>query len=743
MSKSRNSQKRKGKNTSSRRKSSRQETEQHSTRQFYLKRILAFVKGNKDQAFTAKQIAGATGLFKQLNNRKIKSILDELADRGELKVLERGYFQYSGRAEFAEGQLQMTRSGVGFVLQEATDDIFINPSALGKAMHGDLVKVRLKRSRGRRGGSPEGEIVQVLHRTHTHIVGEVEQGSAGAFFLLADNDRINQDFFIPKEHLHGAKHGDKVLAELMNWDNRSPEVKVQSILGEAGAHHTEMHAILLQYGFNPQFPFEVEKEAEQIPEEIPAAEYKNRKDFRDILTFTIDPVDAKDFDDALSFRKLENGRFEVGVHIADVSYYVRPGSELDKEAFERATSVYLVDRTVPMLPEKLSNKVCSLRPHEEKLTYSAVFEMDAEAKIHDYWIGRTIIHSDHRFTYDGAQAIIEGEEHALFGEPLLTLNSLAKKLREARMKHGSIEFESNEVKFRLDEDGKPIGVMRKQMKDANRLIEDFMLLANRTVAHHLYSIKDNPPLPVVYRIHDEPNMEKLGNLQEFAKKFGYQSNLQARGAAASENLNDLLRQARGTAEQNVIETIAVRSMAKAIYSIDNIGHFGLGFEYYTHFTSPIRRYPDLMVHRLITTYSQGVFRENPTVLEEQCKHCSSRERTAAEAERASIKYKQVEFLEDKLGQRFSGVISGVSENGMWVELEENFCEGFVPMRGIEGDYYHYNEDTYALVGRSSGQVLRLGDRVEVEIALTDLKKKQVEMIFWEKLSSETPPVANP
>ena len=698
------------------------------------KTVLTFMKNHPNEAFSCKEVASMTGLWSKNSNQKIRAVMDGLAGEGKVAYKGRGKYQYLSTPKVTIGKLEVTRGGFGFVLRDTEDDIFIGPQAMGKALHGDLVKVKLLKIR-KKEAKPEGEIIEVIQRARTEFVGTVEAGYGDSYFLLPDDPKVKTDFYIAKGKLNKAKPGQKVLAKMTKWELKSPEVEVITVLGKAGEHHTEMHAILLQYGFDPKFPDWVEKEAESIPETISKAEIKKRRDFRSVTTFTIDPSDAKDFDDALSFRKLENGRYEVGIHIADVSHYVKPDSALDKEAFQRATSVYLVDRTVPMLPEKLSNKVCSLRPKEDKLTYSAVFEMDDEAKVHNYWIGRTIIHSDHRFDYDQAQEVIEGKSDGPFAEEMLKLHQLAGILRKKRLGSGSIEFESNEVKFELDENGKPLRVIKKTMKDSNHLIEDFMLLANRTVAKHIHGLMSNPPLPSVYRIHDRPDPEKLANLQQFVKGFGFSVDFETKGDLSG-RLNGLLHKVHGSPVQNVIETIAVRSMAKAIYSINNIGHFGLGFPFYTHFTSPIRRYPDLMIHRLLTAYHNKQYRENPVVLEEQCRHCSEKERTAADAERASIKYKQVEFLEGKIGEEFKGIISGVIESGFFVELEDNMCEGFVPARTMENDYYVYDEAAYALIGKDTGEVFRLGDSVLIEIMGTDLGRRTIDMELVEHLGEK-------
>ncbi|MEM6767341.1 MAG: ribonuclease R [Bacteroidota bacterium] len=700
---------------------------------FLSKQIMAFMKGRKNKTYTSKQVAAETGLWKDVNQSKIRSVMDKLAAKGELNYHDKGRYQLNTSSGSIVGTLQVIRSGAGFVIPEEGEDVYISAGNMNKALSGDTVQVRLVKKR--RGDRREGEITKIIQRARIRFVGTIEDATKDSYFFIPDSQAITQDFYVHAKHLNGAKHGQKVEVELIKWENRSPEAKVIQVLGEQGENEAEMHAILLQYGFQLRFPKEVELEAEKIPEKITASEIAKRRDMREITTFTIDPVDAKDFDDALSFRVLDNGRYEVGVHIADVSHYVKMGSILDQEAFQRATSVYLVDRTVPMLPEKLSNGVCSLRPQEEKLTFSIIWELDEEARVHKEWIGRCVIFSDHRFHYEGAQEVIDGEKEGPFREELTTLNKLAYKLRDARMKQGSVKFESNEVKFQLDEDDKPVRVIRKVRKDTHKMIEDFMLLANRRVAMYAYGLFNDPPLPFVYRVHDQPNPEKLASLSRMASTFGHESNFETERGVA-ERLNQLLVSVENKPEQNIVETLAVRSMAKAEYSTNNIGHFGLGFHYYTHFTSPIRRYPDVMVHRLLENYLAQQYQENSQTLEAQAKHSSLRERTAAEAERASIKYKQVEFLEDKIGEEFEGVISGVIEKGIFVELVDNLCEGMILARNIEGDYYMFDADNYRLIGRNTAQVLQIGDKVKVEIAGTDLKRRTIDMLLVEKLEEK-------
>ncbi|MFM9028075.1 MAG: ribonuclease R, partial [Bacteroidota bacterium] len=559
--------------------------------------------------------------------------------------------------------------------------------------------------------------------------------------------RVPVDFFVPGHLMGDALHGQKVVVELVDWPdgNKNPLGKVSRVLGWPGENDAEMHAILAEFGFTVEFPPHVEKESEKIPETIPIEEIKRRRDFRKVTTFTIDPVDAKDFDDALSIRKLENGNWEIGVHIADVSHYIRPETALDREAYYRATSVYLVDRTVPMLPEKLSNGVCSLRPHEDKLCFAAVFEMDDAANVLDRWIGRTVIHSDHRFTYESAQELIEAPG-GILSDQVNTLHSLAQKLRGERFRKGAIAFEKLEVKFRLDEKGKPLGVYLKENKESNQLIEEFMLLANRTVAEfaarkHTITGKSvskkkagGPEIekvhvqkwPFVYRVHDGPVNERLQAFVKFAARWGHKLKTDTDKEVAH-SMNGLMKSLRGKKEQNVLEQLAIRTMSKAVYTTENIGHYGLAFENYTHFTSPIRRYPDVMVHRLLEQYIGGNFGVDESALEKKCKHSTAMEIRASEAERTSVKYKQVEFLQDKIGQEYDGLISGVTEWGFYVELTENKCEGLVRLRDLDDDFYEFDETNLCVVGARTGNRYSLGDSVRVVVAKADLVKKQIDM----------------
>lgn len=648
------------------------------------------------------------------------TILDDLVDQNKIYETQRGSYRLKGSDEFMEGIVDMTSRGAAYIVVEGLDeDIYIHAKNTGVALHGDKVKVNIFSSHSRK---LEGEIIEVVERAHTEFVGIVQESKNFAF-VVPDNSRMPVDIFVSKERLKGAKDGDKVVVKLTEWpeDKKNPFGTIVQVLGKPGEHDTEMHAILAEYGLPYEFPQHVEKEANKLAIEVTPDEIKKRRDFRKITTFTIDPEDAKDFDDALSIKKLKNGNWEIGVHIADVSHYVQPKSSLDVEAFKRATSVYLVDRVVPMLPEVLSNQACSLRPHETKLCFSAVFELSPDAKLLNEWFGRTVIFSDRRFTYEEAQERIENKEGDL-GDEINVLDDLAKKLRSDRFKKGSIAFDRIEVKFHLDDKGNPVGVFFKESKDANKLIEEFMLLANRRVAEFIAKPKDKKkPKPFVYRVHDEPDPEKLQTLSTFVKKFGYDFSVNTKDVASS--INGLIAEVQGQSEENLIEQLAIRTMAKAEYSSKNIGHYGLGFPFYTHFTSPIRRYPDVMVHRLLQHYLDNGSPVNQQEVEEQCRHSSKREVLATEAERASIKYKQVEFLHDKIGEDFDGIISGVSEWGLYVEIMNGLCEGMVRLRNISDDHYVFDEKNFAAVGQRTGQEYRMGDEVKIKVVKADLIKK--------------------
>jgi len=695
--------------------------------------ILKSFLENSHKSQNYKQVALAVGIADKNTRSKIPKILSELSEKGVLLELNRGkyrinpiYLSTGTDGSNILGKVDMKQTGKAYVIPDDAEanDIFISANNTNRALHGDKVKVRLFPKRT--GRKQEGQITEIVERAKKQFVGTIKIGQKISFFI-PDNTSMPVDILILNEDLHNAKHGDKVVVRITDWPERTknPFGEVIHVLGKPGENEVEMKSILAGFEFPLSFPESVEAAAEKIPEQIPESEIKLRKDFRKILTITIDPIDAKDFDDAISLQKLQNGNWEVGVHIADVSYYVRPNSLIDEEAYNRATSIYLVDRVIPMLPEKLSNQVCSLRPNEDKLCFSAVFELNDKANIIHEWFGKTIIRSHRRFTYEEVQTIIEAKEGELCSE-ILTLDSLAKKLREERFKKGAINFESTEVRFRLDENSKPISVYVKEMKDSNRLVEDFMLLANRRVAEFIGDKKSEKEAKTfVYRIHDEPNEEKLNTFSTFLKKLGYQLRLGSR-KALSDSYNSLFEDVKGKGEQQMIETIAIRTMAKACYTTDNIGHYGLGFKYYTHFTSPIRRYPDLMVHRLLEMYMQGKPSENKESYEEKCKHSSIMEMKAAEAERASVKYKQAEFMMDKVGQEFYGLISGVTKWGLFVMLEESHCEGLVALHSLKDDYYALDQENYQLIGTRNKKVYRLGDRVLVKVTKVDLAKKMLD-----------------
>ncbi|MZP64846.1 MAG: ribonuclease R [Bacteroidales bacterium] len=635
--------------------------------------------------------------------------------------------KHGGRKEkriYLTGTVDMTRMGYGYIISdEIEDDVFVAARNLNTALHGDKVKVWLYARK--KGSRPEGEVVEILERWKSSFVGTLEV-MPGFAFLIPDNKNMPFDIFIPASALKGGKQGQKAVARITEWkrNSKNPVGEIVTVLGEPGLHSTEMHAILAEYELPYAFTEEVEKDAASINGMITEKDIRERKDFRDVPTFTIDPEDAKDFDDALSLRKLENGNWEAGIHIADVTYYVKPGSLTEEEARQRATSVYLVDRVVPMLPERLSNDICSLRPGEDKLCFSAVFELNEKAEVQNEWFGRTVINSDRRFSYGEAQLVIDTGEGDM-KDQLLLLHDLAQKLRSKRFAYGAFSFEREEVQFELDENGKPLGVKFRDMGTANQLIEEFMLLANRRVAE--YVGKKLRGRTFVYRVHDKPDPEKISNFRAFITRFGYKLTSDEKNLPKA--MNRLMKEVAGRSEQNIIETIALRAMAKAVYSTDNIGHYGLAFKHYTHFTSPIRRYPDMMVHRLLTAYLNHDDPGNKEKIEKHCQHSSKMERLAAEAERASIKYKQVEFMSERIGQVFDGVISGVTEWGIYVEIIENQCEGMVSIRDLHDDYYEYDEENYCIRGKSTGKLYTLGDRVKVEMVKADLQKKQLDYRF--------------
>jgi len=693
--------------------------------------VFGVFSNNPEITFNYKQLAKILNIRDLTNKQLLVKVLQDMADSEVIKELRRGKYKLQSTGGYIVGTVDLTASGAGYIItDELEQDVFVTQQNLNHALNGDKVKVylyaRKKKSR------PEGEVVDILERSQKQLVGVIEVSKNYAF-LVSNSRQMPHDLFIPLGKLNGAKNGDKVVARITEWPAKfkNPFGEVLEVLGAPGENDVEMHAILAEFDLPTSFPKSVDKAAEKVKDEITAEEIAQRRDMRQSTTFTIDPDDAKDFDDALSIELREDGKWEIGVHIADVTHYVKPDSTIDKEGLERATSVYLVDRVVPMLPERLSNFICSLRPDEEKLTFSAVFVMDEEGQVYDTWLGRTVIKSDKRFTYEDAQAIIDGADGPLKKE-VLTLNKIARILRKNRFTKGSIAFDRVEVKFDLDEKGTPLGVKFREHGESNELVEEFMLLANRAVAQYIGNTpKDKSAKTFVYRIHDKPDIEKLQAFSKFIHRFGHQIQT-TDNKSISRSINALLEKVQGSKEQNLIETLAVRSMAKAEYSTNNIGHYGLSFPYYTHFTSPIRRYPDMMVHRLLAEYLEGGRSRSKNKYEEMCQHASLMEKRAENAERASIKYKQVEFLKDKIGQVFDGVISGVTEWGFYVELKENLCEGLVHIRELDDDFYLFDEDEYAIIGRRTKKRYQLGDPVKVIIGRADLEKRQLDFLLAEE-----------
>lgn len=703
------------------------------------KGIFTVLESDPKKNFNYKQIAGKLQIADTEGRNLLIKRLGQLAQKKRIKEIAPGKYQAVHKVEVLTGQIDINSQGNGYVvIPELEKDVFITSPNLGKAFHKDTVEVQLFQKK--RGSKPEGKVVRVVERRKNAFVGIVDQSKSFAFIRPTDS-RMYTDIFVSLDDLNGAKDKEKVLVEITSWpeDADSPYGKVTKVLGIPGEHNTEIHAILAEYGLPYEFPAEVEHYANSLDTRIHPKEVSKRRDMRDTLTFTIDPKDAKDFDDALSFKELDGGDYEIGIHIADVSHYLKEDSVLEEEAFDRATSVYLVDRVVPMLPEILSNNACSLRPHEDKYTFSAVFIMDDQARVKDQWFGRTVTHSNERFAYEEAQHVIEtgrgeipadvsirGKAYQVGGEivnAIYTMDRLAKRMRKLRMQHGAISFDKVEVKFELDKENNPVGVFFKESKDANKLIEEFMLLANRKVAEFIG--KQQPKKTFVYRVHDEPDEDKLIALNGIVKRFGHQLNFKNK-KSLNHSLNQLLEDVKGRKEQNLVDTLAIRSMSKASYTTDNIGHYGLAFDYYTHFTSPIRRYPDVMVHRLLHQYLNGAKSAPEDPYEEKCKHSSEMEALAAQAERDSIKYMQIKFMQDHQDQEFTGVISGVTEWGIYVEIIENKCEGMVRIRDIKDDYYTFDEKQYALVGERRGKVYQLGDEVRVMVKNSDLVKRHLD-----------------
>ena len=716
--------------------------------------VLSILKKERNKSFNYKQIAAILGVNDASSRNQIIKTLAKLTAREEIEQVDRGRYKAKVTAEYNVGIFDASSRGNGYIISDDfEDDIFIASNNTNKALHGDEVEFYAYKRKHR--GKQEGEITNIIKRAKTEYVGTIQiQDKKNFAFVVTDSNKMYKDIFVPINKINKAEDGDKVLVELSDWPEKadSPYGKVIKVLGKPGEHSTEIHAILAEYGLPLEFPHKVEEYANNLDISIKEEEIKKRRDMRKDLTFTIDPKDAKDFDDALSFKVLEDGLYEIGIHIADVSHYVKPDTVLDDEAYERATSIYLVDRVVPMLPERLSNGACSLRPYEEKYTFSAVFKINNNCEIKDQWFGRTVTYSDARFAYEEAQAIIENntsvtlsgveasklnttipkevslieteyKTDSKIAEAVLVLDRLAKKMRSQRMRNGAISFDKVEVKFNLDEEANPIGIHFKTSRDANKLIEEFMLLANRKVSEFIG--KQNPKKTFVYRVHDEPDESKLAQLQTVVSRFGHKLNFKDKNSVAS-SLNNLLKDVVGKKEQNLVDTLTIRTMSKAEYTTHNIGHYGLSFDYYSHFTSPIRRYPDVMAHRLLQQYLDGGKSANEEIYEEKCRHSSDMENLATKAERDSIKYMQIRFMQDHQDEAFLGVISGVTDWGIYIEIISNKCEGMVSVRDMKDDHYYFNQDQYAVVGKKTETIYQLGDEVIVKVKKADLVKKHLD-----------------
>ena len=693
--------------------------------------LMTWMQMRPNEDFATKQIFRGLNLTTHPLKMLCMDILDEMVEEDFLLLDEKGHYKLNNHGIILTGTFQRKSNGKNtFVPDEGGEPIFIAERRSAHAMHGDKVKISLTAKR--KGRKVEGEVIEIIQRAKETFVGTLRVEKNYAFLLTEDRTLAN-DIFVPRDMLKGGKDGDKAVVKVTKWpeDAKNPIGKVVDILGQAGDNTTEMHAILAEFGLPYVYPKNVEAAADQISDVITPEDYAEREDFRDITTFTIDPKDAKDFDDALSIRPIKPGLWEVGVHIADVTHYVKEGSCIDKEAEKRATSVYLVDRTIPMLPERLCNLLCSLRPNEEKLAYSAIFEMNDKAEVKKSRIVKTVIKSDRRFTYEEAQAVIETGEGE-YKDEILKLNELAQILRQNRMASGAVDFDRVEVRFEIDEKGKPLSVYFKESKEANKLIEEFMLLANRTVAERIGKVgKDGKAKVFPYRIHDLPDPDKLDNLNWFVNRFGYKIRTSGSKTEVSKSLNKLLKEVHGKKEQNLIEMVSLKAMQKAKYSTHNVGHYGLAFDYYTHFTSPIRRFPDMMVHRLLARYLAGGRSAQEAKYEDLCDHSSNMEQIAANAERASIKYKQVEFMGERMGQEFDGTISGVTEWGLYVEVNENKCEGMIPMRELDDDFYDFDEKAYCLTGRRYHKKYSLGDPVRIKVVRANLERKQLDFALVE------------
>ncbi|MDF2156947.1 ribonuclease R [Algoriphagus sp. CAU 1675] len=694
------------------------------------RKILSFLDSNYGKEFNAKQIIKKLEIRDSLSKGAVEPILFKLLDSGAVSKSPRNYFSSTKEPGFITGVVDYVNPRFAFVVPDdpeaCEEDIMVKEADLKQALDGDKVRVMIYPVKGKTGRT-EGRVLEIIERCRDEFVGRVEISPRFAF-VVPDFKKMHKDIFVHRGDLLGAQHNEKVIVKLTEWreNDKNPTGKVIRVLGKAGVHEVEIHSIMAEFGLPFEYPKEADSEANSISDKITAKEINSRKDFRDVTTFTIDPVDAKDFDDAISYRQLENGNLEIGVHIADVTHYVKPKTALEREAYNRATSVYLVDRTIPMLPERLSNGLCSLRPKEDKLTFACVFEMDKNAKVVNHWIGRTVIHSDRRFSYEEAQENIDQQSGDFF-EELSLLNELAKKVRKQRFDHGAVNFETVEVKFKLDEKGTPLGLMVKERKDIHKLIEEFMLLANKYVAEFIFKKRKGADT-FVYRTHDSPDLERLEIFSSFAKRFGHAVQVESEGKISSA-LNKLMDEIQGKPEQNVLEQLAIRSMAKAKYTTEPKGHFGLAFAHYTHFTSPIRRYPDMMVHRLLEHYLEGGKSPDPESWEQKCVHSSEREKRAADAERASIKYKQVEYMSLAEEKDYDGIISGITEWGVFVEITETKCEGMIRIQDMDDDYYDFDQKNMRLIGVRTKKMITLGDKVMVRVVNTDIDRRTIDLEF--------------